>query len=54
MRSAAIGIQSSSSYADVKALPDGMLWILLKHSYVYKAAVAELKISANKQVQLKN
>ena len=54
MRSAAIGIQSSRSYADVKALPDGMLWVLLKHSYVYAAAVAELKISANKQAQLKN
>ena len=54
VRPAAIGIQSSRSYADVKALPDGMLWVILKHSYMYAAAVAELKISANKQAQLKN
>ena len=45
MRSAAISIQSPISHTDVKALPDG---------YVYVSAVAEVKISANKQAQLKN
>ena len=43
--SVAISIQSSISHTDVKALPDG---------YVYVSAVAEVKISANKQAQLKN